>query len=144
MRVQDQSYSRPRRLPVLTAPHREDSERHRMYGVVVHQGEAMNIVTKYAAAAAIAVSLAVSGCNVLRGQSSAGEYVDDVAITSKVKTELLESDRVDGLDVNVDSLNGRVTLKGWASSASEARVAGDIARSVDGVKSVDNQLQVKQ
>ena len=104
----------------------------------------MNIVTRYAAAAAIAVSLAVSGCNVLRGQSTAGEYVDDVAITSKVKTELLESDRVDGLDVNVDSLNGRVTLKGWASSASEARVAGDIARSVDGVKSVDNQLQVKQ
>lgn len=104
----------------------------------------MNIITKCAATAAVAVGLAVSGCNVIRGQSSAGQYVDDVAITSKVKAELLDSDRVDGLDVNVDSLNGKVTLKGWASSASEIAAAGDIARSVDGVKSVDNQLQVKR
>lgn len=104
----------------------------------------MNIITKCAAAAVVAVGLAVSGCNVVRGQSSAGEYVDDVAITSKVKAQLLDSDRVDGLDVNVDSLNGKVTLKGWASSSSEIAAAGDIARSVDGVKSVDNQLQVKR
>lgn len=104
----------------------------------------MNIITKCAATAVVAVGLAVSGCNVIRGQSSAGEYVDDVAITSKVKAELLDSDRVDGLDVNVDSLNGKVTLKGWASSATEIAAAGDIARSVDGVKSVDNQLQVKR
>jgi hyperosmotically inducible periplasmic protein len=108
------------------------------------QGEEMNIITKCAALAAVAAGLAVSGCNVVRGQSSAGQYVDDVAITTKVKTELLESGRVDGLDVNVDSLNGKVTLKGWASSETEAKAAGDIARQVDGVRSVDNQLQVKR
>lgn len=104
----------------------------------------MNIITKCAATAAIAASIALSGCNVFRGQSTPGEYVDDVALTTKVKAELVDSSRVDALDVNVDSMNGRVTLKGWASTESEARAAGDIARRVDGVKSVDNQLQVKK
>jgi hyperosmotically inducible protein len=104
----------------------------------------MNIITKCAAAAALAGTLALSGCNIMRGQSTPGQYVDDVAITSKVKAELVDSGKVDALDVNVDSMNGKVTLKGWASSQTEARAAGDIARSVDGVKSVDNQLQVKK
>jgi osmotically-inducible protein OsmY len=104
----------------------------------------MKIITKYAAAAALAASIAVSGCSVMRGQSTPGEYVDDVAITSKVKAELLDNDRVDGLDVNVDSTNGRVTLRGWASSDAEIKSAGEIARQVDGVKSVDNQIQVKR
>lgn len=103
----------------------------------------MNI-SKYAAAAALAATLAVSGCNVFRGQSTPGQYVDDVGITAKVKAELADSKKVDALDVNVDSMNGKVTLKGWASSQTEARAAGDIARSVKGVKSVDNQLQVKK
>lgn len=104
----------------------------------------MNLITKCAATAAVAAGLVLTGCNVVRGQSTAGQYVDDVSITTKVKAELLDSGRVDGLDVNVDSLNGRVTLKGWASSDSEIRAASEIARSVDGVKSVDNQLMVKR
>lgn len=104
----------------------------------------MKHLTKCAAAAILAAGLAMSGCNVMRGQSTSGQYVDDVSITTRVKAELLESGRVDGLDVNVDSMNGKVTLKGWASTDAEARAAGDIARKVDGVKSVDNQLQVKR
>src|SRR5688500_17464738 len=104
----------------------------------------MRNVTKYAAAAMLAAGLVLTGCNVVRAQSSAGEYVDDVAITSKVKAKLLDSGKVDGLDVNVDSTNGRVKLSGWASSSTEVKTAGDLAREVDGVKSVDNQLQVKR
>ena len=104
----------------------------------------MNITRKFGAIAAVAAVIAMSGCNVFRGQSTAGQYVDDVAITSKVKAELLESKRVDGLDVNVDSKNGRVTLRGWASSAAEAQTAAAIARDVEGVKSVDNQLEIKK
>lgn len=104
----------------------------------------MNPITRYAALAALAASLAVSGCNVFRGQSTPGEYMDDVAITTKVKAELLDSGRVEGLDVNVDSMNGKVTLTGWADTTAERTTAGTIARSVDGVKSVDNQLKIKE
>lgn len=104
----------------------------------------MNIITKSAAVAFISAGVALSGCNVFRGQSTPGEYVDDVAITTKVKAKLLDNDRVDGLDVNVDSTNGKVTLTGWASSDSEVRAASQLTREVEGVKSVDNQLQVKR
>jgi osmotically-inducible protein OsmY len=104
----------------------------------------MKIMTRYAVVAALGASLAVSGCNVFRGQSTAGEYVDDVTITTKVKAELLDSGKVEGLDVNVDSMNGNVTLSGWADTASERTTAGTIARSVAGVKSVDNKLKIKE
>lgn len=96
------------------------------------------------AAALLAIGLATTGCSVFRGQSTPGQYVDDVAITTKVKSELLDSKKVDGLEVNVDSTNGRVRLTGWGSSASEIATAGRLARNVEGVKSVDNQLKVKQ
>jgi hyperosmotically inducible periplasmic protein len=83
------------------------------------------------------------GCNVIRGQSTAGEYVDDAAITTQIKAELLESKKVDGWDVNVDVLKGKVRLIGWASDAAERNKAGEIARGVKGVTSVDNQLKIK-
>ena len=103
----------------------------------------MNNFRKFAAAGVLALAIGATGCNVFRGESTAGQYVDDVAITSKVKADLLESHRVDGLDVNVDSMNGKVTLSGWASNQAEKATAGNIARSVKGVKSVDNQLKIK-
>ncbi len=104
----------------------------------------MNTLTRGAALALISASIGLSGCNVLRGQSTPGEYVDDVAITTKVKAKLLDDDSVEGLDVNVDSTNGKVTLSGWADSEAEVRAAGQLAREVDGVKSVENKLQVKR
>ena len=104
----------------------------------------MNIITRVAAIAAVAAGIAVSGCNVFRGESTAGQYVDDVTITSKVKANLLDDERVDGHDDNVDSTNGVVKLSGWASTTAEVRTASEIARSVDGVRSVNNDLQVKK
>lgn len=104
----------------------------------------MNIITRSAAVALVSAGVALGGCNVFRGQSTPGQYVDDVAITTKVKAKLLDNDSVDGLDVNVDSTNGKVTLTGWASTESEVRAASELAREVEGVKSVDNQLQVKR
>ncbi len=104
----------------------------------------MNSIRKLAIVTALAMGVAASGCSVFRGQSTAGQYVDDVAITSRVKTDLLESHKVDGLDVNVDSTNGNVVLSGWASNMSESQTAASIARHSKGVKSVDNQLKIKQ
>ena len=103
----------------------------------------MNRFFKPAAAAMTVAIIMMSGCNVFRGESTPGQYVDDVAITANVKSKLLDSKQVDGLDVNVDSTNGNVKLTGWASSAAEAKKAGELARTVEHVKSVDNQLKVK-
>src|SRR6187455_2066611 len=103
----------------------------------------MNNFKKLTAALMLATVIGASGCNVFRGESTPGQYVDDVAITAEVKSKLLDSGKVDGLDVNVDSTNGKVKLTGWASSATEAKTAGDLARTVEHVKSVDNQLKIK-
>jgi osmotically-inducible protein OsmY len=103
----------------------------------------MNTLRSLAVVVVLTTAFAATGCNVFRGESTPGQYVDDVAITSKVKAKLLDSDNVDGLDVNVDSTNGRVTLSGWASSSAESRTATTLAASVKGVKSVDNQLKIK-
>lgn len=100
-----------------------------------------NTYAKMVLACVLAVGAA--GCNVFRGESTPGEYVDDVAITSKVKYELLESKKVDGLDVNVDVTNGKVTLTGWANSTAERAKASELANGVKGVKSVDNQIKIK-
>lgn len=98
----------------------------------------------FTATVALACMLAgAAGCNVFRGESTAGEYVDDVAITTQVKYELLDSKKVDGLDVNVDVMNGRVKLTGWASSEAERAKATELTRGVKGVKSVDNQMKIK-
>ena len=56
----------------------------------------MNRFTKPAAAAMTVAIFMMSGCNVFRGQSTPGQYVDDVGITANVKSKLLDSGKVDG------------------------------------------------
>ena len=88
--------------------------------------------------------LALSGCNVLRGESTPSEYVDDVALTTQIKSMMAEDKAVDALDVNVDVKNGKVTLTGLATTAAEKSRAGQIARDVRGVTGVDNQIEIKK
>jgi hyperosmotically inducible periplasmic protein len=90
-----------------------------------------------------ALPLALTGCNVLRGESTPSEYVDDVALTTQIKSAMAEDKAVDALDVNVDVKNGKVTLTGLASTSAEKSRAGQIARDVRGVKGVDNQIEIK-
>jgi osmotically-inducible protein OsmY len=95
-------------------------------------------------AAAIAVTLfAVAGCAVGRGQQTAGAYVDDSAITASVKTRMLEDPQVAGTSITVETLNGTVMLSGFAKSQTEKNTAGTIARNVDGVRSVKNEITVR-
>ena len=71
------------------------------------------------------------------------ENVSDAAITAKVKTELAKDKQVSALMINVDTDNkGVVTLKGTAKSKEEAAKAESIAKKVDGVTSVKNEIQV--
>jgi osmotically-inducible protein OsmY len=63
--------------------------------------------------------------------------VSDAWITSKVKSTLLFSRSVDGLDINVSTSNGTVTLRGNADSGAEKDLAVELAKSIRGVKKVD-------
>jgi hyperosmotically inducible protein len=89
------------------------------------------------------ITLVSSGCAVMRGQESAGAYVDDKAITVAVKAKLLEDKSTGGLSINVDTLNGTVALSGFAKSQNEKDQAGMIARNTKGVREVRNGLIVR-
>jgi osmotically-inducible protein OsmY len=99
--------------------------------------------TSLAAMAASLVLLAASGCAVTRGQESVGAYVDDTGITTLVKARFFEDKDVAGTSIGVETLNGTVMLSGFAKSSLERTKAETIARGVNGVKSVKNEIAIR-
>ena len=73
----------------------------------------------------------------------AGKFADDAWITAKVKALLLKQDGMTGLEVNVETHKGMVQLAGWVGSAEQIARAEKVALSVEGVKTVRNDLQIK-
>ena len=72
------------------------------------------------------------------------ENVGDAMITAKIKTEFAKDKQVSALNINIDTDNkGVVTLKGKAKSKEEAEKAVSIARNIQGVTSVKNEIQVQ-
>jgi hyperosmotically inducible periplasmic protein len=72
-----------------------------------------------------------------------GEVVTDAAITSAVKTKLLGDPDVKGLNIDVDTSNGVVTLTGVVHTSVERREALRLARTTKGVKNVKNNLKLE-
>ncbi|KEA53277.1 MULTISPECIES: molecular chaperone OsmY [Mangrovibacter] len=72
-----------------------------------------------------------------------GNFMDDSAITAKVKSALMDNDSVKSTDISVDTDKGVVTLSGFVTSQKLAETAVNVAQHVDGVKSVSDKLQVK-
>ena len=68
------------------------------------------------------------------------QHVSDGWITAKVKSSLLYNRNVDGSDINVDTRNGVVTLRGHVDSDYEREQAITIARNIKGVKTVKSEL----
>jgi hyperosmotically inducible protein len=73
----------------------------------------------------------------------AGEYVGDSYITTKVKSLLAEDSFLKSFEISVKTLKGDVQLSGTVDSQKAVDKAGEIAKSVKGVKSVKNNLTVK-
>jgi osmotically-inducible protein OsmY len=83
------------------------------------------------------------GCASTPTRESSGEYVDDSAITTRVKAAIFDDPSLKVLQINVETFKGEVQLSGFVDSAQNVRKAGEVARSVRGVKSVKNDLIVK-
>ncbi len=103
----------------------------------------MNARTALAAVIAAVALLTASGCAVVRGQETVGAYVDDATITTQIKARMLESKDVAGTSIGVETLNGTVQLTGFAKNATEKSTAESIARGVNGVKSIKNEIVVR-
>lgn len=103
----------------------------------------MNTRAIFVSLATVASLLALPGCAVTRGQSTVGAYIDDSAITTAVKAKFVENKQVDAAAISVETLNGTVLLSGFAKNSTEKATAESIARGVNGVKQVKNELSVR-
>jgi len=86
---------------------------------------------------------AFMGCTATSKHESTGQYVDNSVITSKVKTAIFNEPTLKSLQIKVESFKGDVQLSGFVDSSQNAAKAGEIARGVDGVVTVQNDLVVK-
>lgn len=71
-----------------------------------------------------------------------GLAAGDAGVTTRVKAALIGDPGVNGVDVNVGTSQGHVTLEGRLPDQAQIERAAKIARGIDGVKSVDNRLTV--
>ena len=81
-----------------------------------------------------------AGCS---RDKSAGQTIDDAAISTKVKAAFAQDPGVRAIDVKVDTHLGKVQLSGWADSPAEKARAEELAKAVAGVKSVENKIALK-
>jgi len=92
----------------------------------------------------LAVMLAtVMGCAATLPNESAGEYVDDAVITTKVKAAILDRPTLKSFDIHVETFKGVVQLRGIVASQSTVDEAVKVASSVNGVRSVRNDMRLK-
>jgi hyperosmotically inducible protein len=83
------------------------------------------------------------GCAGNAKQESTGEYVTDTWITTKVKASLVEDSVVKATEVNVETFKGVVQLSGFVRSDEARRQAVIIARNINGVTSVKDDMRLK-
>lgn len=96
----------------------------------------------------VAVSIAASmlfaiGCASTSTQESTGQYIDDTAITTKVKTAIFNEPSLKVAQINVETYKAVVQLSGFVDSRADVSKAASVARSVDGVVSVKNDIRLK-
>jgi len=100
-----------------------------------------NIVTHCLVLLMLIVTFAA--CASTRTHESAGEYIDDSVITTKVKSLLATDDFLKSFQISVETYRGTVQLSGFVNSQKAVDKAGEIVMSVKGVKSIKNNLIVK-
>ncbi len=96
-------------------------------------------VRRFLAPLALAVSLGAMPVLALADSKGA---LSDGALTAEIKTRLMADDLTRGININVDSNHGAVTLRGTAPSAAARDKATEIAESVAGDRTVNNTLMV--
>lgn len=81
--------------------------------------------------------------NTNRSEASVGMAVDDSVITAKVKSRMLSDPIMKGLGADVETVNGTVQLSGFVENKSQMERAIEIAHDVEGVKSVENKMSIR-
>lgn len=89
------------------------------------------------------VSILACAAGHTQARETAGQYVDDAAITAEIKGKIFAHKDLSAAEIKVETYKGTVQLSGFVSNPAQIKMAGEIAQNVKGVKKVDNSLQLK-
>ena len=93
---------------------------------------------------ALAGSLPLTGCTPSAPSESTDEYIDDAAISTKVRAKILADSDVKISDIKVTSYRGTVQLGGYVENNQMATKAVEDAKSIAGVRDVKNNLVIRR
>ena len=103
----------------------------------------MTLSNRFVAFLAAILMASVLGCAGTSTKEGTGEYIDDTVITTKVKTAIFNEPSLKSAEINVETFKGTVQLTGFVSSQAAINRAAEVARGVEGVTSVRNDMRVK-
>lgn len=83
------------------------------------------------------------GCASTGKTEGTGEYFDDTVITTKVKAAIFEEPTLKSMEINVETFKGTVQLSGFVTAKEHVYTAGKVAKRVEGVERVKNDIRVK-
>lgn len=93
---------------------------------------------------AVAASvITLAGCSSTAKQASTGQYLDDTAVTGKVKAAIFADASLKSTEINVETFKGAVQLSGFVNSQADIQRAVAVTQGVSGVKSVKNDMRLK-
>lgn len=103
----------------------------------------MTMLKRFSGFFIFASMISALGCASTSQQASTGEYLDDSVITTKVKTAIFNEPSLKVNQISVETNKNVVQLSGSVDSAASMDKAVALARSVEGVSTVQNDLRVK-
>jgi osmotically-inducible protein OsmY len=96
-------------------------------------------------APAVILAGVISACSLVSGKESGSEYVDDATITTKVKSSLASDVGLTPANqIHVETSEDVVQLSGFVNSEAHKAEAENVARGVEGVRDVKNNIIVQQ
>jgi hypothetical protein len=83
------------------------------------------------------------GERIAAGANRAEQMAADAALTAKIKSKMALDDNIDAIDIDIDTVDRVVTLRGNVDSADERERAMRLSRETEGVTSVVDQLVIR-
>ena len=104
----------------------------------------MKTIVNLSVALVLAMAVpALTGCAGNRYKESTGEVIDDSGITHRVKGALGKDTMYKYPDVKVSTFKGTVQLSGFVNDRAQKSRAMELAKDVEGVKEVVNNITIK-
>ena len=85
-----------------------------------------------------------NGMTLKDGKATVGNAVDDSIVTAKVKSALLADPDIKSFDIAIATRKGEVQLSGYVNNQAQISRAIDIARGIEGVQSINNEMSIKK